>query len=184
MPRKIRLGTVISNKMEQTVVVAVETTKRHRLYHKRLRRTSHYFAHDAENACRIGDEVSIGETRPLSRLKRWEVLEILHKGDVAEVQPRAIGVEMEHRAPAPAAIAVEAATPVVAGPVAAVEAAAPAAAAAPESAVAVEADAPAPVVAKVAAAKKPAARAKKADAAKPEAETKPAPRTRKKTEKE
>ena len=210
MPRKIRQGTVISNKMEKTVVVAVETTKRHRLYHKRLRRTSHYFVHDAENACHIGDAVSIGETRPLSRLKRWEVLEILRKGDVAEVQPRTIGTEFERPveaapvAVAPVTAAVKAVAPVIA-PAAepeaekkpaprtrAKKAEATAPAAEPEAekkpaprtrAKKAEATAPA---AEPEAEKKPAARTrKKAEpAAEPEAKKKPAPRTRKKTDKE
>ena len=98
--RKMRQGTVVSNKMEKTVVVAVQTAKKHRLYHKRFSHTKHYYAHDGENACRLGDVVNIRETRPLSRLKRWEVIDILRKGDVADVQPSAIGAALEHRGPA------------------------------------------------------------------------------------
>lgn len=101
--RKSQVGTVVSNKMQKTVVVAVEKHKRHRLYHKTLRLTRRYKAHDEENECRLGDIVRIEETRPLSREKRWRVAEILQRGDVAEIAPRDIGVpELEPR-PAPAA---------------------------------------------------------------------------------
>jgi small subunit ribosomal protein S17 len=92
--QKIRFGTVVSNKMQKTVVVAVESTKRHRLYNKTLRRTKRYKAHDERNECRLGDRVRIIETRPLSKEKRWRVAEILVKGDVADVQPSAIGAEI------------------------------------------------------------------------------------------
>ena len=92
--QKTRLGTVVSDKMQKTVVVAVERTKRHRLYKKTLRRTKHYKAHDENNDCRLGDTVRIVETRPLSKEKRWRVAEILVKGNVADIQPRAIGAEI------------------------------------------------------------------------------------------
>jgi len=91
---KVRLGTVVSDKMQKTVVVAVETTKRHRLYKKTLRRTTRYKVHDEHNECRLGDQVRIVETRPLSKEKRWRVLEILVRGNVADVQPSAIGREI------------------------------------------------------------------------------------------
>jgi len=91
---KVRLGTVVSDKMQKTVVVAVETTKRHRLYKKTLRRTTRYKVHDEHNECRLGDQVRIVETRPLSKEKRWRVAEILVRGDVADVQPSAIGREI------------------------------------------------------------------------------------------
>lgn len=91
---KIRFGTVVSDKMQKTVVVAVETTKRHRLYKKTLKRTKRFKAHDEHNACRLGDRVRIEETRPLSKEKRWRVVEILSKGDVADIQPRTIGAEL------------------------------------------------------------------------------------------
>jgi small subunit ribosomal protein S17 len=95
VPRtKVRFGTVISDKMQKTVVVAVESTKRHRLYNKTLRRTKHYKAHDEKNECRLGDRVRIVETRPLSKEKHWRVVEILVKGNVADIQPRAIGAEI------------------------------------------------------------------------------------------
>ncbi len=92
--QKTRIGTVVSNKMQKTVVVAVEVMKRHRLYRKTLRRTKRLKAHDEENACRLGDRVRLVETRPLSRDKRWRVAEVLVRGDVAEVAPREIGQEI------------------------------------------------------------------------------------------
>lgn len=77
MPRKVLEGRVISDKMQKTVVVAVETTTRHPLYNKVLRRTKKYMAHDEEDVCRLGDLVRIEECRPMSRRKRWKVIEIV-----------------------------------------------------------------------------------------------------------
>jgi small subunit ribosomal protein S17 len=71
--RKIRLGRVVSDRMDKTVVVAVETLKRHPLYKKSIRRAVKYKAHDESNKCRVGDVVRIVETRPLSRQKRWRL---------------------------------------------------------------------------------------------------------------
>jgi len=88
--RKTRFGKVVSNKMDKTVVVAVETPRRHPLYKKTIRRAVKYKAHDEKNQCRLGDMVSIVETRPLSKEKRWRVAEIITKGEVAEVQPKEI----------------------------------------------------------------------------------------------
>jgi len=88
--RKTRLGRVVSDKMDKTVVVAVETPKRHPLYKKTVKRAIKYKAHDENNECRPGDIVKIVETRPLSRQKRWRVAEIITKGEVAEVQPKEI----------------------------------------------------------------------------------------------
>jgi small subunit ribosomal protein S17 len=88
--RKTRFGKVVSNKMDKTVVVAVDTPKRHRLYKKTIRRAVKYKAHDEKNQCQIGDLVRIVETRPLSKDKRWRVAEILSKGEVAEIQPKEI----------------------------------------------------------------------------------------------
>jgi small subunit ribosomal protein S17 len=79
MPRKIYTGTVISNKMDKTVIVAVERLMMHPLYKKTVRRVKKFMAHDEENKCEIGDKVSIIESRPLSRHKRWRVLEIIEK---------------------------------------------------------------------------------------------------------
>ncbi|MEW6033769.1 MAG: 30S ribosomal protein S17 [Chloroflexota bacterium] len=88
--QKTRVGRVTSTKMEKTVVVAVETLKRHPLYGKTLRSTVKYKAHDDDRSCRLGDKVRIVETRPLSKEKRWRVAEVLAKGEVAEVQPKEI----------------------------------------------------------------------------------------------
>jgi small subunit ribosomal protein S17 len=77
--RKTRRGYVVSDKMDKTVVVAVEDRVKHPLYGKVMRRTSKVKAHDEANACGIGDSVLIMETRPLSATKRWRVVEILEK---------------------------------------------------------------------------------------------------------
>ena len=77
--RKVREGLVVSDKMDKTVVVVVEDRVKHPLYGKVMRRTSKLKAHDENNACGIGDRVSIMETRPLSATKRWRVVEILEK---------------------------------------------------------------------------------------------------------
>ncbi len=88
---KLQLGTVVSNKMDKTVVVRIDRHARHRLYGKTIRVTRRYKAHDENNECRLGDIVKISETRPLSRDKRWRVVEVVVKGDVAEVAPTEIG---------------------------------------------------------------------------------------------
>jgi small subunit ribosomal protein S17 len=93
-------GTVVSDKMDKTVVVTVERRKKHRLYHKVMTLTQRYKAHDGENACRLGDVVRIEESRPMSRDKRWRVIEILSKGDVADVAPETIGRDIERTAQA------------------------------------------------------------------------------------
>jgi len=77
--RKTREGLVISDKMDKTVVVAVEDRVKHALYGKVIRRTNKLKAHDETNACGIGDRVLLAETRPLSATKRWRVVEILEK---------------------------------------------------------------------------------------------------------
>ena len=92
--RKERIGVVVSKKMQKTVVVAVETFKRHRIYKKILRHTRRFKVHDEKNACGLGDLVRIVETRPLSREKRWRVAEVLVRGEVAEVAPKEIGAEL------------------------------------------------------------------------------------------
>lgn len=75
--RQEKVGVVLSNKMDKTVVVAVEKTITHRLYHRYQKRTSKFYAHDEENRCKPGDKVRLVASRPLSRLKRWTVGEIL-----------------------------------------------------------------------------------------------------------
>jgi len=77
--RKRLIGTVTSDKMEKTVVVAVATTKRHRRYGKVMRLTKKYMAHDESNECRIGDKVQIIESQPKSRHKRWTVMTVLKR---------------------------------------------------------------------------------------------------------
>ncbi|MEU8232875.1 30S ribosomal protein S17 [Actinoplanes sp. NPDC048791] len=77
--RKVREGLVISDKMDKTVIVEVEDRVKHALYGKVLRRTRKLQAHDEQNACGVGDRVTLMETRPLSRTKRWRVVEILEK---------------------------------------------------------------------------------------------------------
>jgi len=88
--RKIRLGKVISDKMDKTVVVAVETLSHHPLYKKTLKRAVKYTAHDEKNECKEGDEVRIIETRPLSKRKRWLVTEIITRGEVVELPSQEI----------------------------------------------------------------------------------------------
>jgi len=80
--RKVRIGKVTSNKMAKTVVVQVESLRRHPLYHKVVRHSSSFKVHDEDNSCNIGDVVKIVETRPLSKDKRWRLVEIVRKADV------------------------------------------------------------------------------------------------------
>lgn len=81
--RQYKVGRVVSDKMEKTVVIAVDRLKPHPLYRKTIRVTKKFHAHDENNDCKIGDVVRIGETRPLSKTKRWEVIEIVTKGEEA-----------------------------------------------------------------------------------------------------
>ena len=77
--RKYEIGYVTSDKMDKTVVVSIVELVRHPLYSKAVKRTKKYKAHDENTACKIGDRVRIGETRPLSKDKRWEVIQIIEK---------------------------------------------------------------------------------------------------------
>jgi len=77
--RKVRVGTVVSDRMDKTVVVAVERIMRHPLYGKTVKRTKKFHAHDENNECRVGDVVEIRETRPLSKTKRWRVARVIQK---------------------------------------------------------------------------------------------------------
>ena len=77
--RKVQIGTVVSDKMDKAVVVAIETFVTHPLYKKQLKRTTKFKAHDENNECGIGDKVEIMETRPLSKDKRWRVSSIIEK---------------------------------------------------------------------------------------------------------
>jgi small subunit ribosomal protein S17 len=75
--RKVQVGKVVSDKMEKTIVVAVETYKKHNLYHKRIKYTKKFKAHDENNEAKIGDVVKIMETRPMSKDKSWRLVEIV-----------------------------------------------------------------------------------------------------------
>ncbi len=75
--RREQIGKVVSDKMDKTIVVAVETYKKHELYHKRIRYTKKFKAHDENNQAKIGDTVRIAETRPLSKDKTWRLVEIV-----------------------------------------------------------------------------------------------------------
>ncbi len=77
--RKTRIGKVVSNKMDKTIVIAIEDSVKHPLYKKVIKRTSKLKAHDEKNECGIGDKVKVMETRPLSKDKRWRLVEILEK---------------------------------------------------------------------------------------------------------
>lgn len=77
--RKTMIGTVVSDKMDKTVVVAVETNVKHKIYSKIQKRTYKLKAHDENNECQVGDKVKVMETRPLSKDKRWRVVEIVEK---------------------------------------------------------------------------------------------------------
>ena len=78
--KKVFIGTVVSDKMDKTVVVLVERLTQHPIYKKYIKKRKKFMAHDPKNMCRIGDKVKIIESRPLSRRKRWQVIEILERG--------------------------------------------------------------------------------------------------------
>ena len=108
--QKTLVGTVVSNKMDKTAVVAVERRERHPLYRKIMRSTKRYKAHDPNNTAVLGDVVRIVESRPISKEKRWRIAETLTRGNVADIAPREIGMPVEAE-PAAAATPVAAATP-------------------------------------------------------------------------
>ena len=110
MSARILQGVVVSDKMDKTVVVTVARRKQHPLYRKVINRSKRFKAHDAANECNIGDVVRILETSPISKDKSWRVIEILERGDVAEVSPEDIGrsIEEEVQASPTAAAAAEA----------------------------------------------------------------------------
>ena len=80
--RKVMIGTVVSDKMDKTIVVAVETSVRHKIYKKIVKRTYKLKAHDENNECKVGDIVKVMETRPLSKDKRWRLVEIMERAIV------------------------------------------------------------------------------------------------------
>ena len=77
--RKVMIGTVVSDKMDKTVVVAVQTNEKHKMYSKIQKKTYKLKAHDENNECQVGDKVKVMETKPLSKDKRWRVVEIVEK---------------------------------------------------------------------------------------------------------
>lgn len=89
--RKVLIGTVVSTKMDKTAVVSVERRYPHPLYHKIIRSTKRYKAHDPNNSAILGDVVRIVESRPISKEKRWRILQTLTRGNVAEIAPTEIG---------------------------------------------------------------------------------------------
>jgi len=78
--RQQKVGRVVSNKMDKTIVVVVETLKKHRIYKRRYKQSKRFQAHDENNTCQIGDMVRIEESRPLSKMKRWRLVEIVKRG--------------------------------------------------------------------------------------------------------
>lgn len=92
--RKVRVGEVISDKMEKTVVVAVRWKQNHPIYGKAMPRLTKFYAHAGENQCKVGDLVRIEETRPISRLKRWRVVEVVERREIAEVKPEELDREV------------------------------------------------------------------------------------------
>ena len=78
--RQQKVGHVVSNKMDKTIVVIVETLKKHRIYKRTYKQTKRFHAHDEENTCQVGDIVRIEESRPLSKTKRWRLVEIVKPG--------------------------------------------------------------------------------------------------------
>jgi small subunit ribosomal protein S17 len=92
--RKQRVGRVIGTKMAKTVVVTVKWQQRHPIYNKAQKRSTKFYAHDGESQCAIGDLVRIEETRPISRLKRWRVTNILERREVAEIKPAELDREI------------------------------------------------------------------------------------------
>jgi len=77
--RKVRIGKVVSDKMDKTAVIVIDNLVRHPLYGKIMKRSKKFKAHDEENQCRVGDKVRVMETRPLSKDKRWRIIEILER---------------------------------------------------------------------------------------------------------
>jgi len=84
--RKTRVGEVISERMNKTIVVEVEMRKAHPKYGRIVRHSKKFYAHDEQNSCKVGDVVRIRETRPLSKLKRWELVDVLRKNVLSEIK--------------------------------------------------------------------------------------------------
>ncbi|HJM89129.1 MAG TPA: 30S ribosomal protein S17 [Dehalococcoidia bacterium] len=92
--RKQRVGMVVSDHGEKTIIVRVERASRHRIYRKVIRRTKRYHVHDEENVATNGDLVRIEESRPMSRTKRWRLVEVMTEREVADVAPESIDVDL------------------------------------------------------------------------------------------
>jgi small subunit ribosomal protein S17 len=101
--KKTKVGQVLSNKMDKTVVVSVESHRHHPIYKKTMRNVVKYKAHDEKNECAIGDTVRIVETRPLSKEKRWRVSEIMIKAAAIDVKPEEIEPKLVSEKPEPEA---------------------------------------------------------------------------------
>lgn len=95
MPKAIKIGKVTSNKMDKSAVVAVERLVRHPLYKRSFKKTSTFMVHDEENRCQVGDRVRIIESRPVSRHKRWRLVEVLHSPATLEAQAAAAAASQE-----------------------------------------------------------------------------------------
>jgi small subunit ribosomal protein S17 len=101
--KKMKVGQVLSNKMDKTVVVSVESYRHHPIYKKTMRNVVKYKVHDEKNECAIGDTVRIVETRPLSKEKRWRVSEIIIKAAAIDVKPEEIEPKLVSEKPEPEA---------------------------------------------------------------------------------
>jgi len=91
--RKVRIGRVVSDKMDKTVIVAYGWSTPHPIYKKAMRRETRFMTHDPENQAKLGDVVRIVESRPISKTKRWRLAEILSSREIAELQPEEIQVD-------------------------------------------------------------------------------------------
>ena len=98
--RQQKIGLVDSNKMDKTIVVVVESLKKHRIYKRTYKQTKRFYAHDENNECQIGDMVRIEESRPLSKLKRWRLIEIIKRGTgIVPVQNLAVEPTLDEEEP-------------------------------------------------------------------------------------
>lgn len=85
--RKVRVGSVVRVRMDQTAVVEMVWKQRHRLYRKQMRRVARFYVHDPQNQCLVGDTIRIQETRPISKTKHWRLMEILQRRQLADIRP-------------------------------------------------------------------------------------------------
>jgi small subunit ribosomal protein S17 len=106
--RKVRVGSVVRTRTDKTAVVEAVWKQRHRLYRKQMRRVARYYVHDSLSQCQLGDVVRIQETRPISKTKRWRLLEILERRQVAEVRPIELESDVEDVLARPSAVLEEA----------------------------------------------------------------------------